>query len=205
MENYLLYIAVASATIASPGSGIIFTVSNAIQDGFKGAVWGVFGVALGVLCVAIMSATSLALILATSALAFSVLKYLGAAYLIYLGIKMWCSSSRLEIAMQAVISNNRKRFTQGLLITLLNPKPIFFFMALFPQFIQSGQSYPFQFLTLALTFCFLVGMIHCCYALFAQSARARLLTPKGSGVLAKVSGGFYMFFGVGLATANKSA
>lgn len=203
MESYLLYITIASATIASPGPGIVLTVSNSISYGFKGAVPGIAGVAIGMLCIAIMSATSLAVILATSALAFTVLKYIGAAYLIYLGIKMWCSSSTLNINSKGKIVSARKRFIDGFLITLLNPKPIFFFMALFPQFINPTKSYTFQFFALALTFSALVVIIHFCYALFSQSVRVRLSIPKGSQILNKISGGFYMFFGVGLAVTNK--
>ncbi len=81
MESYLLYIAIASATIASPGPGVVLTISNSIRYGFFGSVAGIVGVASAMLCIATISATSLAVILSTSALAFTILKYVGAAIL----------------------------------------------------------------------------------------------------------------------------
>jgi len=89
MENYILYIAIASATIASPGPGVVLTISNAIRYGFVGSASGIVGVASAMLCIAVISATSLAAVLSASATAFIILKYVGAAYLIYLGIRMW--------------------------------------------------------------------------------------------------------------------
>ena len=203
MENYILFIAIASATNASPGPGVVLTITNAIKDGFLGAISGVFGVAIAMLCIAVISATSLAAILSTSALAFTILKYIGSAYLIYLGIKMWRSSSNFNVSNNNSVKSHKKKFTEGFLITLLNPKPIFFFMALFPQFINPNEAYIFQFILLAITFSVLVVIIHFSYAFFAKSARTKLSTPKGSRILSKASGTFYMLFGAGLATANK--
>jgi len=204
MESYILFIAMASATIVSPGPGVILTITNSIKDGFLGAIFGVLGVAIGGFCIAVLSATSLAAILSTSAFAFTLLKYIGSAYLIYLGIKMWRSSANFNVTPSSMVKSHRKKFTEGLLITLLNPKPIFFFMALFPQFINPNEAYIFQFILLAVTFSVLVVIIHCSYAFFAKSARAKLSTPKGGLVLNKVSGSFYLLFGAGLATASKS-
>ena len=202
MEDYILFVAIAVATIASPGPGVVLTITNSIKDGFRGAISGIIGVASAMLCIAIISATSLAAILSTSALAFTILKYIGAAYLIYLGIKMWRSSSSSNISPNSITKSNKKKFIEGFLITLLNPKPIFFFMALFPQFINPNEAYIFQFLLLAITFSVLVVIIHSSYALFAKSARSKLSTPKGRQILSKASGAFYMLFGAGLATAK---
>ena len=66
MEDYILFVAIASATIASPGPGVVLTITNAIKDGFRGAISGIIGVASAMLCIAIISATSLAAILSTS-------------------------------------------------------------------------------------------------------------------------------------------
>jgi len=148
MEHYFLYISIASATIASPGPGVVLTVTNALRYGFLGAIPGILGVAGGMLCIASISATSLTFILSASAMAFTILKFIGAAYLIYLGIKMWQSSSKLDMRSQENKKSHKLRFTEGLLITLLNPKPIFFFMALFPQFITSTENYQTQFVIL---------------------------------------------------------
>ncbi len=91
MEQYLLYVLIALVTVASPGPGVILTLSNAIRYGVKPAMLGVLGIALGIFIISVISATSLGVLLATSAFAFTLLKYVGAVYLVYLGIKLWRS------------------------------------------------------------------------------------------------------------------
>ncbi len=203
MDQYLLYLAIASATIASPGPGVVLTITNSLSYGFWAAFPSILGVATGMMCIAAISATGLALVLATSALAFTVFKLVGAAYLIYLGIKMWRTSAKINVQKTAKAKTAKVRFTEGLLITLLNPKPIFFFMALFPQFITPNENYPAQFIFLTVTFSLLVVLIHCGYAAFSKLARSVLSTPKGRKLLGRVSGCFYMLFGLGLAASNR--
>lgn len=202
MENYVLFVIVAAATITSPGPGVILTITNSLRYGFWGAIPGVFGIASGVLFVSIISATSLAAILETSAFAFIIVKFIGAGYLIYLGLKLWSSSASIKVSYDTKKSKKHK-FVEGLLITLLNPKPIFFFMALFPQFINSTENYLIQFAFLSITFSFLVVIIHCTYALFAKKAKSKLSTPKGTQFLSKAGGSIYIFFGIQLATTNR--
>jgi len=203
MNSYLLYIAIASATIASPGPGVVFTICNTIRDGFRGAVAGVLGIAFGMLCIALLSASSVAVILSASAFAFTVLKFVGAAYLIYLGIKLWRSNTSISTDIVTVQKTNLKKFIEGLFITFLNPKPIFFFMALFPQFIDKNQPNLAQFLLLVLTFSALVIVIHGIYAATANVARRKLSSPSSSRLISKISGSFYVFFGLGLAASSK--
>ncbi|MFC6981768.1 LysE family translocator [Microbulbifer taiwanensis] len=169
-----------------------------------GAIPGILGISGGMLCIATISATTLAAILAASAMAFTIFKFIGAAYLIYLGIKMWRLSSTFDLQIQTKQKSHKLRFAEGFLITLLNPKPIFFFMALFPQFITPSENYQAQFIALALTFSFLVVIVHCTYAIFLKAAKSGLSTPRGSKLISRVSGSFYMVFGVGLATSHKS-
>lgn len=203
MEQYLIYVAFASATIASPGPGVVFTITNSLRYGFWGAISGIFGVSLGILCIATISASSLSIFLATSALAFTALKFIGAAYLIYLGVKMWLSSAKIDVYKIEKQKSHKLRFTEGLMITLLNPKAIFFFIALFPQFITLNEDYQSQFIILTITFSFLIILIHCIYAVFSKAAKSSLSTPKGSKLVSRVSGSFYIFFGVGLVASNK--
>lgn len=192
MQEYLLSITIASVTIASPGPGVILTISNSLKFGFAKAVYGIFGVAMGMFFVAVISATSLGVILATSALAFTILKYIG---VIYLGIKMWRSTATFKVSDNAQSKNNRTLFFEGLSITLLNTKPIFFFMALFPQFIHSPSSYVSQFLVLVLSFSFLVVSIHCLYSYASKTVRTKITSHRGSTIISKISGGFLFVLG----------
>lgn len=209
MEQYLLYSLIVVITVASPGPGVILTLSNAIRYGVKSALYGVVGIALGVLIIAIISASSLGVLLATSALAFTVLKYVGAAYLIYLGIKLWRSPTmKFEGDAANTTGASQKlqyslRFKEGFFVSVLNPKPIFFFMSLFPQFINHEQSYFLQFSYLTLTFCGVILVVHSTYALGANSIKGWLSSPKGSKMVNRVGGGVFVLFGFGLATSQK--
>jgi len=199
---------IAVITIASPGPGVILTLSNSIQYGVKSILAGVFGISLGVLVIAIVSATSLGVLLSTSAIAFTILKYIGAAYLIYLGIKLWRSPAiKLEKGTEnSFLSKDpryRYRFKEGFFVSLLNPKAIFFFMSLFPQFINHEQSYLLQFSYLTLTFCSMIIVVHTIYTLGANSLKGWLLSSKGSKAVNRVGGSVFVLFGFGLATSQR--
>ncbi|WP_025563835.1 LysE family translocator [Psychromonas sp. SP041] len=203
MDNYLLYIAVAALTIAIPGPGIILTINNAIQRESSKTFSGILGVATGMLAVSILSASGVGIILATSSIAFTIVKLIGAVYLIYLGIKMWRAKTSLDSDIMLQDKSNKKCYLEGLSLTISNPKPILFFMSLFPQFISFQGSYINQFILLSLTFCGLVIIIHSGYAFLSSFAKSKLLEPTGRKVLNKVSGGLFMCFGIGLAASNK--
>lgn len=197
-------------TVSSPGPGVILTLSNAIRYGTKPALAGMLGISLGILLIAIISATSLGVLLSTSAIAFTVFKYIGAAYLIYLGIKLWYSPAiKLEKGMKNTPNDlfSRKqyliRFKEGFFVSALNPKPIFFFMSLFPQFITHEQSYLLQFGYLTFTFCAMIIVVHTIYILGANSIKGWLLSPKGSKTVNRVGGSVFILFGFGLATSNR--
>jgi threonine/homoserine/homoserine lactone efflux protein len=203
MQHYYLFLLMASATILSPGPGVILTLSNALRYGFRGALGGIVGIACGALVVATLSATSVGLIIASSVLAFTVLKYIGAAYLIYLGIKLWRNpGSRIGDSSSADIGVGR-RFLEAISLQLTNPKAIFFFMSIFPQFINGKGSYVVQFSVLVFTYGSLVILIHCMYALMAKRAKAWLNSKRGSNLISKVGGATLMGFGLALASANR--
>ena len=91
MKLYPVFLLMAFVTVLIPGPGVVMTLTNSLRYGFRGTFGGILGIAFGAFVVAAISSTSLGVILATSALAFTVLKFIGAAYLIYLGIKFWRS------------------------------------------------------------------------------------------------------------------
>jgi threonine/homoserine/homoserine lactone efflux protein len=89
MTLYPIFLLVAAATVLSPGPGVVMTLTNSLRYGFRGTFGGILGISAGALAVATLSATGLGVLLATSAMAFTVLKSVGAAYLIYLGVRLW--------------------------------------------------------------------------------------------------------------------
>jgi threonine/homoserine/homoserine lactone efflux protein len=203
MENYWLFLIVAIVTVFSPGPGVVLTITNALRYGTFGALGGILGIASATFIVAGVSATSLGIILATSSIAFTVMKYIGAAYLIYLGIKLWRSPASPINPQRAAFKNKKRQFLEGFTMQLTNPKAVFFFMSIFPQFVDHKANFVGQFLLLVTTYSLLVVAIHLCYAAMANSGRSWLSASKGRRLINRIGGGTFMCFGVGLASASK--
>jgi threonine/homoserine/homoserine lactone efflux protein len=203
MNLYLLFLTVATLTVLSPGPGVLMTLTNALRYGLRGTIGGILGIAFGALLVAGISATTLGAVLAASALAFTVLKLAGAAYLIYLGARLWRSPPVPVASEQAHQASFKRRFLEGLSLQLTNPKAIFFFLSVFPQFIEGEAGFVRQFALLVLTYAALVVVIHTGYALFAHQARAWLTSERGGRTVNRLGGATFMCFGVALTFARK--
>ncbi|QGA50425.1 LysE family translocator [Pseudomonas brassicacearum] len=202
MAGYGLFLILATLTVLSPGPGVVLTITNALRHGWRGALPGIFGIASGAFIVAGICASSLGLILAASATAFTVLKYIGALYLLYLGIKMW-RTQRFIPELQATSPRPWRRFVEALSIQLLNPKAGFFFLAVFPLFIKPAGDYYSQFFLLVSSYSVLVVLVHGGYALMANGARGWLSSTQGARIVGKLSGITFLGFGVLMASASK--
>ena len=205
MKLYLLFLLMATATVLSPGPGVLMTLSNALRFGWRRSLPGIMGIACGASLVAAVSATSLGLLLASSALAFTLIKLAGAAYLVWLGIRLWCAPAgglQLDVSDAAERSPWR-RFAEALSLQLTNPKAIIFFLSVLPQFIDRQLPYVPQFVLLVASYAGLVLLIHSGYALCAQQARRWLSTSRGGRALNRLGGASFMGFGALLATAHR--
>ncbi|MGL4766632.1 MAG: LysE family translocator [Formosimonas sp.] len=199
----MLFILMAVLTILSPGPGVLKSVTNSLNYGFKSAFVGVLGLSCGVFCVASLSATSLGAVLAASQTAFDVLKYCGAAYLIYMGVKMWRAPAAGVQFEAAGSVSHRRLFIEGMIFQLSNPKALVFFLSVFPQFIDHSRPYVAQFVLLVLTFCVLLIVIHATYAFFAHRVQGFLKTGRGGRLMNRVGGTAFIGFGLMLANAKK--
>ncbi len=202
MEHYLLFLLMASLAVLSPGPGVMLTLTNSLRYGISQSLGGIAGISLGALIVALISATGLGLVLAASAVAFSILKFAGAAYLIFLGIKMWLSKPVPVNDYPPQKHGIKIRFIEGLSTQLLNPKAIFFFLSVFPQFIDSSVRYEPQFILLVLTYCVLIAIIHFLYALTAGKAKKWISSKRGARIVNRTGGTAFIFFGISLAVSK---
>jgi homoserine/homoserine lactone efflux protein len=200
---YLLFLLMATATVLSPGPGVLMTLTNALRYGARGTFGGILGIAFGALVVAAISATSIGVVLAVSATAFTILKFIGAAYLIYLGVRLWRAPSFKFTDRSTHKANFGRRFMEGLSLQLTNPKAIFFFLSVFPQFIDPEKNYTAQFAVLVSTYSALVVVIHCMYAVSARRAKRWLTSERGGRNVNRAAGATFVFFGAALATANR--
>jgi threonine/homoserine/homoserine lactone efflux protein len=196
--------AIASVVVAvTPGPAVFYIVTRSLSQGRRAGLASVAGVALGNLGNALGASLGLAALFSISALAFSVVKYAGAGYLIYLGIKAWRRPVRLEPARLGAAARPARVFRDGLVVALLNPKTALFFSAFLPQFIDPRAPALSQSLLLGVLFILIAFSTDTLYALtagvvaplFARRAAAlplaRYLSAGafiGLGVLAAVSG-----------------
>lgn len=200
MDKYYIYLFISCITIAIPGPGVIFTLTNALKYRLISTLPGIIGLAIGMFILSIISATGVGMIIKTSMLIYSIIKVLGAIYLIYIGVKLFKSSSIKELDETNLnntieIPSVSLRFRQGFYMSLTNPKPILFFIAIFPQFVQSNQSFILQFLILSLTFCGLVFIIHFIYATFIDVVKKKLINDKNRlQIVYRIGGSFFMLF-----------
>jgi len=183
----------------TPGPGVLYIVTRSLVQGRLSGLASVAGVALGNLGNALAAAVGLAALFAVSALAFSVVKYAGALYLVYLGLQMLRSSPVDNLAAMPAALPFWRIFRDGFVVALLNPKTTVFFAAFLPQFLDPGISIPLQCVTLGSLFVMIAAITDSGYAL-AASAVAPVLR---GGVLRhagrKFGGG--MFIGLGIFTA----
>jgi threonine/homoserine/homoserine lactone efflux protein len=203
MKHYPLFLVVAAATVLGPGPGVVMSLTNALRYGLRGTFGGILGIAFGALIVAAVSATSVGIVLATSSLAFNTLKGVGAAYLLYLGVRLWRAPPFRFTDQIAHAARFNTRFLEGLSLQLTNPKAIFFFLSVFPQFIDPAAGYAAQFTMLVLTYSGLVVVIHCGYALFAKRAQRWLTSARGGAVVNRTASVAFMLFGGALAMAQR--
>jgi threonine/homoserine/homoserine lactone efflux protein len=203
VELYAMFVLVAAAAVASPGPGVVMTLTNGLRFGWRGAIGGILGIAAGVFAVASLSATGAGVILATSARAFSVLKLLGAAYLVFLGVRLWRAPAIRLDAADAHPATFGRRFAEGLSLQLTNPKALVFFLSVFPQFVDPARAGAGQFALLVTTYAALVVTIHSLYAVLAGRARGVFASETGSRVLQRAGGAAFVLFGAALATSRR--
>ncbi len=153
LSTYLLYCAAVALLIVTPGPTMLMCMTNALNHGPRRAMTSVAGSVTAVFVVMGLSAAGLGALLAASETAFTTAKLIGAAYLIWLGIKTFRSdASALSITADGDGKARRSFYLQGLLVGASNPKAVLFFAAFFPQFLNPSAPMAPQFTILALTF-----------------------------------------------------
>lgn len=146
--SFSVFLTAAVMLALSPGPGLFYVLTRSLKGGRRDGVASSFGTAIGGFVHVVAAAFGISAILATSALAFSVVKYLGAAYLVYLGIRTLLSHDDLDLDATVTPAHTRQAFYQGITTELLNPKTALFFLALLPQFINPQGMVVVQFLVL---------------------------------------------------------
>ncbi len=198
IEHWLAFVAASAILLAIPGPTILLVISYALGHGRRFAMATVAGVALGDFTAMTASMLGLGALLAASAAIFTVLKWIGAAYLIYLGIKLWRApvSDPVSGDVPAKEEKALRIFLHTYVVTALNPKSIIFFVAFLPQFLDTTRPILTQMIIFETTFLVLATLNAGAYALMASMARQTIRKPSVQRVVNRTGGS--LMIGAGL-------
>ncbi|RUV70932.1 MAG: LysE family translocator [Mesorhizobium sp.] len=163
--------------VASPGTGVLYTLSAGLSRGARASIIAAFGCTLGIIPHMAAAITGLAALLHTSALAFETLKYLGVAYLLYMAWNTLKESGGLNVGHDVAPRSAGKVITSGILINILNPKLSIFFFAFLPQFVSTTEPHALsKMLELSIVFMLLTLVVFVGYGICAASIRSHVVS-----------------------------
>jgi threonine/homoserine/homoserine lactone efflux protein len=198
IEHWLAFVAASAILLAIPGPTILLVISYALSHGRRFAMATVAGVALGDFTAMTASMLGLGALLAASATIFTALKWIGAAYLIYLGVKLWRAPVADPVTGEAPARNEKalRIFLHTYVVTALNPKSIIFFVAFLPQFLDTTKPILTQMVIFETTFLVLATLNAGAYALMASMARQTIRKPSVQRAVNRTGGS--LMIGAGL-------
>lgn len=198
LETWLAFTAASAILVLIPGPTILLVVSYALGQGWRTALPMAVGVALGDFTAMTLSMLGIGALLVASATLFTVLKWLGAAYLIWLGIKLFRAGGTLGAEPRRDAASSAKMLAHAWLVTALNPKSITFFVAFLPQFLDRNAGFWTQMLIFEATFLVLAFCNAFGYALAASRARSVFASERAIRVFNRTGGS--LLVGAGVAT-----
>jgi len=206
-QSWLIYLTLVIVATATPGPAVLFIMTNSALHGWKKAAFAAFGNIIGLFCLGIIAVTGLGAILQTSELIFNIVRYAGAMYLIYLGLKLIFQknvdfSAKNNQLISANISSH-KIFVQAFSVAVSNPKAIVFLTALFPQLVTMNEALVSQFSILIVTLMIFSFSFLMFYALIAHNAKKWLTKPNRINAVNRTSGSIFICFGILLAASSK--
>lgn len=197
-ETWIAFAAATAVLLVIPGPTILLVISYALGQGWRTAFPMAVGVALGDFTAMTLSMLGVGALLATSATIFTALKWVGAAYLIYLGVKLFRAGGALDAKPREDAASPWRMLGHAWLVTALNPKGITFFVAFLPQFLDAKSDFWTQMLIFEATFVTLAFANAFGYALIASRARSVVSDPRTMGLFNKAGGA--LLVGAGIAT-----
>ena len=200
LDHWLAFVLASAIMLAIPGPTVLLVVSYALGHGRKSASAIVAGVALGDLTAMSASMLGLGVILAASAAIFTALRWIGGAYFIYLGVKLWRAPILADSLSVKLTANALRMFAHAYAVTTLNPKGIIFFVAFVPQFLEASKPFWPQMAALEATFIFLAALNAAFYGLLASAARQKLRSQRVQRAINRTGGS--LLIGAGALSAG---
>ena len=210
-DTWIYYLLAVLILTASPGPSSLLCMTQGVQSGFKLSIFTALGSLTAITGILTLSFTGLGVIIASSELVFNIIKWTGAAYLIYLGWKSLRSSqqdydklSNQKADSQSVKESAAKHYVSGFIVGASNPKAILFFTALFPQFIDPSIALLPQFAVFALTFAVMELSWLLVYAYLGAKSSNWLFAKGRAKVFNRVTGGVFIGAGALLSTTSRA-
>lgn len=203
LGTFLAFLAASGILLLIPGPTVLLVVSYALGQGLRTALPIAIGVALGDFTAMTLSMLGLGALLAASGAVFTLLKWLGAAYLIWLGVKLWRAGGRLDAAPKCDATPPLRMLLHAFMVTALNPKSLTFFIAFLPQFLDRNADFLTQMLILEASFLALALGNVVGYALVASRARALMRNPRAVTFANRLGGS--LLIGAGVAAVSLRA
>lgn len=188
----------------TPGPAVLLVVSQGVRSGFKSSQRGILGILAGNAIYFVLSALGLGALLMSSAVLFQIIKWVGAAYLVFIGLKMLFAkgaASADDLAIEA--RSSMRLFSEGLVTQLSNPKAIVFFSALLPQFLSPDGGVLEQFAILGIVSLGIEFCVLSTYGWAAERGSKLILKGRFSMLTDRIAGGFLMGAGLGLAVTRR--
>jgi homoserine/homoserine lactone efflux protein len=201
LQLYIAFVIAATALVAAPGPNVALIVANSVAHGARFGLMTVAGTASAIAIQLVLTVLGASTLLAAMANWFSILRWIGVAYLVWLGIRAWTSAPAPLPSDQPPRNRARKIWLRGFVVSISNPKTLLFFGAFLPQFVTPGPDITQQLAILAATFFVISTIGDSLWALFAGPL-ARMLKLDGR-LRNRLTGGLLMGAGVGLALARR--
>ena len=206
-ESWVIYLALVVAACATPGPAVLFAITTSTTQGWGKALFAAAGNIFGLLLLGIVAITGLGTLLDVSVTLFNIVKYSGAAYLIYMGIKLILSSSSggggIDAQYSSRNTSSQKLFFQAMTVAISNPKAVVFLTALLPQFMDVETALLPQFSQLIGTLMLFSFLFLMAYALLAYRIKDWLRKPGSGNTFNRISGSIFVGFGLLLAASSK--
>ncbi|MCG7343943.1 LysE family translocator [Sporosarcina sp. ACRSL] len=204
MDNYYLFVLMCIFLIVLPGPDTVIITKNTLTVERIGGLKTALGICCALLIHTSAAVLGLSAIIMKSALLFSVFKYVGAVYLIYLGVKvLWSLRKKEDVASVEMNTKsqfeNTSCFKQGFFTNILNPKVAVFFLTFFPQFVDSGSKTFLPFLIMGITYTVLTAIWSLLYVYLINQISAFMKKPKAQNSIEGITGTILIGFGLKLA------
>ncbi|GAB4351913.1 MAG: homoserine/homoserine lactone efflux protein [Gammaproteobacteria bacterium] len=202
VETWLTLLVAAMVISLSPGAGAVTSMSYGLTHGVRNAFSAIAGLQLGLLAQTVVVGVGLGSLIAASVTLFALVKWIGVAYLIYLGIQKWRDGGRLDPGQVPIAFSHRRAFVESMLVNLTNPKALVFLVALMPQFIDPGRPQQPQIAIIAATLVAVDIVVMVGYSALAARLRPLLKSERAIRLQNRLTGTVLIGAGVLLSNAE---